>query len=80
MLNKDSNEIIYNLYIDESATIKNKEDNSKSDKFFIVGGYLVKGVGLSEWKDNTLFILNELINKYNIPNIRKTNLIYHRSE
>lgn len=86
MLNKDSNEIIYNLYIDESATIKNKDDNSKSDKFFIVGGYLVKGLGLSEWKDNTLFILNELINKYNIPNNniqnsrRKTNLIYHRSE
>lgn len=86
MLNKDNNEIIYNLYIDESATIKNKEDNSKSDRFFIVGGYLVKGIGLSEWKDNTLFILNELINKYNIPNNniqnsrRKTNLIYHRSE
>ena len=67
MLNKNNNEIIYNLYIDESATIKNKFDSHEVDKFFIVGGYLIKGVAPSKWKDNALCMLNDLINKYNIP-------------
>lgn len=81
MLNKNNNEIIYNLYIDESATIKNKFDSREVDKFFIVGGYLIKGVAPSKWKDNALCMLNDLINKYNIPkNERKTNLIFHRNE
>ena len=81
MLNKNNNEIIYNLYIDESATIKNKSDSHKAGEFFIVGGYLIKGVAPSKWKDNILRMLNELINKYNIPkNERKTNLIFHRTE
>ena len=81
MLNKNNNEIIYNLYIDESATIKNKFDSHKVDKFFIVGGYLIKGVAPSKWKDNALCMLNDLINKYNIPkNERGNNLIFHRTE
>ena len=81
MLNKNPNEIIYNLYIDESATIKNKFDSHKVDKFFIVGGYLIKGVAPSKWKDNALCMLNDLINKYNIPkNERGNNLIFHRTE
>ena len=81
MLNKNNNEIIYNLYIDESATIKNKFDSREVDKFFIVGGYLIKGVAPSKWKDNALCMLNDLINKYNIPkNERGNNLIFHRTE
>lgn len=72
---------IYNLYVDESATIKNKDANYKVDNFFIVGGYLVKSIEPLKWNEKLKDKLNELIKDYNIPNNENgENLIYHRTE
>lgn len=70
---------IYNLYVDESATIKNKDANYKVDNFFIVGGYLVKSIEPLKWNEKLKDKLNELIKDYNIPNNEK-GVIYHRTE